>query len=436
MTENRLPTAPWIADSGATGAADWTAGLRKSGIDRFGALGFPTTRNEAWKYTNMVPFARGGFRVARTAASAPVGAGAAWALDEGCRLVIVDGHFDKAASRLGGLPAGVRLLPLGAALAEHRELVEPLLGACVPEDDAMAALNQAFLMDGVVLHVPAGVVVEAAVQVLHVSTGGQSRASHPRTLIALERGASARFVEVWITDGVGSHAVNVTTEIALADGAVLDLAIVGAEGPEALHAGAVYARVGRSATLRAGAYGLGAGLSRTEIAVTLADEGAECDLSGLTLVGGKRHADVHTFVDHAAPHGTSRQVFKGVAGAAGRTVFSGRVLVRPDAQKTDAKQSSQNLLLTEHAWADTRPQLEIFADDVKCAHGATVGQLDEEALFYLRARGVGAMDAQAMLTEAFAGEVLDQAPVAVLRPALRAALAERLPQGRGPEDME
>ncbi|GMV40373.1 MAG: Fe-S cluster assembly protein SufD [Myxococcales bacterium] len=421
--DDRLPTGPWVDD--APVVSDWTAGLRRAGLERFQALGFPTTRDEAWKYTNLAPLARGGFRVGREAQAAPAGIAERWGLG-GARVVIVDGHFDRGASRLG-VGAGARLVPLGLALAEHRELVEPLLGACAPEGDAMASLNQAHLGDGLVLHVQAGVDLEEPIVVLHVGLGA-GIVSHPRTLIALETGARARVVEVWVTEGQGARASNAVTEVSLADGATLEHCSVGAEGPDALRTAALFARVGRSATLRSGSYAFGAGLGRAEVSVTLG-EGAECDLSGLTLVGGKRHADVRTFVDHAAPHGTSRQTFKGIAGGAGRTVFNGRVLVRPGAQKTDARQSSQNLLLSERAWADTRPQLEIFADDVKCAHGATVGQLDEEALFYLRARGIGATEAQALLTEAFAGEVLDSCPTEALRPTLRAVLSERLTTG-------
>lgn len=416
--------ADWQALMGET-PAGWAAPRRQAAIERFRSLGFPTTRLETWKYTNITPVVRAAVPAARRAGGFDFEG--AW-LDgvSGARVALADGHFVAAASSLTGLPDKVRLLPLGAALAEHRDLVEPLLGALTPADDAMAALNEAYLGDGVVLVVPAGATVEEPIQIVHASSGG---ASHPRTLIALGRGAAARVVETWLDAGAGSRFVNSVAEVSLADGAVLDLASVGLQGPDSHGFHALFARVGRSATLRSGTYALGAAIARHEVSVALAEEGAACELSGLALVSGRRHADLRTFVDHAAPHGTSHQVFKGVASDAGRTVFNGRVLVRPGAQKTDARQSSQNLLLGEQAWADARPQLEIFADDVKCSHGATVGQLDADALFYLQARGIGAEEARAILTGAFAAEVVDRAPVVAVRPALMAALGGGLATG-------
>ena len=424
---------------------DWTTARRDAAWERFLSMGLPTTRLEAWRSTRVSALGKIPFASARDVT--PAGASvAAWAEGllakdlQGTRLVLVNGRLVGELSRQPALPEGVRLVTLDVALEKHRDRVEPLLGSVVSsEASAFAALNEAFLDAGVLLLVPRGVVVADPIHVVHLVAGdGEPVAAHPRTLIVLEEGAQARVIETF--GARGESLTNAVTEIVLGEGAVLDHCQVQRQPVTAFHLSTQRVRQSRDSTFTSHVLSLGARLSRHDLAVDLAGQGASCALDGLSLLGGLQHADHHTLVDHAAPSCTSAEVYKGAFGGRSRGVFHGTVIVRPGAQGTSSRQENRNLLLSEDALVDTRPQLEIQADDVKCSHGATIGQLEADPLFYLRARGIGEAEARHVLTRAFAAAMIARLPypalAEALEPALDAALAlaEGAPQASGRTD--
>ena len=422
----------------ASSRADLVAGLRARGTARFEELGYPTTRLEDWKYTNVQPIARAGFTASREVpdeAVAELVASHALA-GGGPRLVFVNGRLSRGLSDLARLPSTVRATSLVVAASEHRDLVEPHLGRVGALDGrAFGALNAGSFQDGAFVNVPDGVALTEPIELLFVSyPDGRDAASHPRSLVVLGRSAQASIVETFVGAPGATYLSNAVTEAVVGENSTLDHVRVIDEDDRAFHVSSLDVRVERAGTLRCHAASLGGALVRCDIDVALAGEGADCRMDGLYVVGETRHVDFHTFVDHAVPHGTSQQTFKGIAYDKGRGVFGGRILVRQDAQKTDARQSNQNLLLSDDAWIDTKPQLEIFADDVKCAHGATVGQLDADAVYYLRCRGIGEEQAKAMLTTAFAGEVISRVEPESLRSRLGQRLGMRLPGADGGEE--
>ena len=361
------------------GAPAFVRALRERGMARFTALGFPTTKVEDWKYTNIAPIARETFALA---------------------------------------PEGVE----GAAA-----LVEPHLGALAAiEDDAVAALNTAFVQDGVFVHLPAGCQLAAPIHCLFVSfANGTPTVSHPRVLVVAEAGSAASIIEQHV--GRGRYWTNAVSELVVGPGASLAHHKVQREDTAAYHLAAVAAAQAADSQFASRAVALGAALSRSAIATRLGAPGAACDFDGLYIADGTQHVDHHTTIDHARPRGTSRELYKGILAGRATGVFNGKVFVRPDAQQTDAQQMNQNLLLSDDAQVDTKPQLEIFADDVKCSHGATIGQLDEDAIFYLRARGIDQPEARRLLIYGFANELVARVRVEPLRRQLEAVLAERLP---------
>jgi Fe-S cluster assembly protein SufD len=410
------------------GAPAFVRGLRERGRARFAALGFPTTRLEDWKYTNVAPIARGTF--APAPATIPDGAAALAAaarLDGAVELVFVNGRFAPSLSTRPALPSGVVVEGLAAACAAHAALVEPHLGALAAlDDDGMVALNTAGLQDGAFVHLPDGCDLGATIHCLFVSlANGTPIVSHPRVLIVASASSRATVVEQHV--GHGRYWTNAVTELVVGPGASLAHHKVQREDPGAFHLAAVVAAQAGDSHFRSHAVALGALLSRAAIATRLEAPGAACTFDGLYVADGIQHVDHHTTIDHARPRGTSRELYKGVLAGRATGVFNGKVFVRPDAQQTDARQMNQNLLLGDDAQIDTKPQLEIFADDVKCSHGATVGQLDDDAIFYLRARGIGESEARRLLIYGFANELVERVPVAPLRRQLETLLAERLP---------
>ena len=402
--------------------------LRQRGAEQFTALGLPTTRHEDWKYTNLAPLARQPFALA--GAGVPPAAArlaAAAHLDDAIELVFVNGHLAPELSRLAELPGGAVVTSLADAMIRHTEIVAPLLGSlATPEADALAALNAAFVADGVFVHLPDGVRLEAPIHCLFVSlANGAPSVSHPRALIVAGAGSGATVIEQHVGDG--PYWTNAVTEIALGAGAALVHHKVQREGAAAFHRAAVVAGQAADSRLESHAISLGAVLARADLTTRLDAPGAACSFDGLYLAGDAQHVDHHTTIDHRQPRGTSRELYKGILSGRASGVFNGKVFVRPDAQQTDAQQLNQNLLLSDDARIDTKPQLEIFADDVKCSHGATIGQLSEDAVFYLRARGIDAGAARHMLIIAFANELVQRVGLAPLRRQLDAALAERLP---------
>lgn len=416
---------------------DWLERLRAEAIERFAATGFPTARTEAWKYTNLQRLAR---TTARLAPAGRVDAArlAPWTLgDEAARLVFVNGRHDPELSRLPALPAGIEVTTLGRTLDADGDSLRDRLGRQVALDERrLAALNTAFMTDGIVLRLRAGVTVPGPIHVFHIATGDAAPFMvPPRNLILAEAGSAATVVESFVDAGGGAYWTNAVTEIAVGANADIRHVRVQAEGREAHHVGLVEVRVERAGCYRALLLSTGALVARNEYHVILDGEGAEAEIDGASLLDGRRHADATTVIEHRKPHGRSRQVFKNVVDETARAVFQGRVLVAVDAQKTNAHQLSRSLLLAPGAQADAKPELQIFADDVKCSHGSTVGALDATALFYLRSRGIDAPTARALLIEAFVTELIEDWPTGAVRDHIGAVLRSALrrePGGTGP----
>ncbi len=403
------------------GESELRAGARRAELERFLALGYPTRRQEAWRNTDVSPVARTAFEPASEAPAAPLDAAALerWLLPGAIALVFLDGAY------VGGL--STHEAPTGLELARLASAADAPLGSVLAsEGRPFAALNGALFTDGALVRVARGKALETPVQVLFASSGGATpRATHPRVLVVLEDGAQARVVETFV-GSAGAYLTNSVTELRLGDGAVLDHVRTQEEGEEAYHIAAVEALLGRDASLRSHLFAFGAALSRTETGATFDGRGGAAVLDGLYLIDGERRAECRTSVDHAVPLCTSAQSYRGVLAGRARGAFDGRVTVRPGAWRSDARQSNRNLLLSRDAHVDTKPELEILNDDVKCSHGATVGQLDEDHVFYLRSRGIDDAAARAVLTLGFAREIVDGVREPALRQRLDAELRARI----------
>jgi len=374
-------------------------------------LSVPTTRDEEWRYTDLSPLYQKSFPRALPASLPSPAALASFALSEAqCRLVFVDGHFEPELSTPSS-DAALRVAPFSAALADQDPVLQAHLARYVaPGQDPFVAVNTAWLQDGVMVRVLAGQAARAPVQVLCVSTQPDG-ASYPRLLVVAEAGAQCTVVEDFVALHAGETLTNCVTEIALDHGARVRHVRVQRESLAAFHIGTCGVRIGRAAHYLGSAIALGARISRFNLNITQAEEGAESTLDGLALIGGKQLADTHSLLDHMQPHGRSRQVFKCVVDDAAHAVFNGKIFVRQGAQRTDSSQQSRSLLLSPRARVDTKPQLEIFADDVKCAHGAAVGQLEADQVFYLKSRGLDEAGARNLLTFAFAAEIVRRIPL-------------------------
>jgi Fe-S cluster assembly protein SufD len=398
--------------------ARW-ADVRRQARDLFAEHGLPTTRLEEWRYTNLEPLAALRPRPAAGARAVSRGQVEAVAFPVfACSLVVfVNGNHRADLSTIlsGGNAARVEPGPWAAPLAD-------------PKEHPFLALNRAFLDDGGCVRIPAGPSAGPPLHLVFASGGTETAGfSQPRLRIDAEAGSQAVIVQDHVSLTPGSaHFTNASTEVALGAGASLDLVVVQREGEETIHVSNLAVHQSRDSRLRCHVLTLGGRLVRNDLSALLAEEGVECTLRGLFLGTGDRLADNHTLVDHAAPHGTSEELYKGILAGRSRGVFRGRVLVRPHAQKTNARQSNPNLLLGDGAEIDTKPQLEIWADDVKCSHGSAIGRTDPDALFYLQARGIAPQEARRMLTRGFAAEVLGSIPGDALREGLGAVLDERL----------
>jgi Fe-S cluster assembly protein SufD len=411
--------------------AGWVTSVRRDALDRFQALGFPTTRDEEWRFTSVSPIAEGRFALAPNGGASIDSADLApfdWDGDRSATIVFVNGRYAPAASRVDALPAGVRVDSLAPALAGGVDGVEAHLTRIAPADRrAFTALNTAFLSDGAFIHVPAGTTVPRPIHLLFLSTGASEPAmTHPRVLVVLGATSQASIVESYGAVQAQRYFTNAVTEIAAGEGATLEHYRIQREPAESYHLGALYVRASRDANVTCHSVSLGGAIVRNDVVAILEGEGATCTLTGLYLGDGSRLVDNHTTIDHASPHCGSREIYKGILADRSRAVFNGKIIVRPDAQQTDAKQTNKALLLSDDAQINTKPQLEIFANDVKCTHGAAVGQMDEDAIFYLRARGVGLAEARRILIHAFAGDVLNQMALAALRLRIDAELGRRL----------
>lgn len=407
------------------------AGLREAAINRFYELGFPTTDQEDWRFTDVSPIAEAAFRPSARPPDAPPPAGITDGPLRACQLAFVNGRFAPEFSSTLGLPEPVRVGSLAAALGSAAPAVTSRLGSVASfETHPFVALNTAFFNEGAFVHVPRGVVIEEPLHLLFVTAGdGELAVLHPRVLVVLEDSAQATIVESHVSQGRGIYLTNAVAEVVLGEGASLDYHRLQRESVQAFHMATLAATLGRASRLDSHAITLGAGISRNEIVAVLDGEGASCTLNGLYEATGRQLVDHRTTVDHKKPHGTSRQLYKGIMSGHSHGVFNGKVVVRPQAQKTDAVQSNKNLLLSNDATIDTKPELLIHANDVKCKHGATIGRLDQAMLFYLRSRGIGLEAARRLLVHAFSSEILDQVRRDSVRAQLGGCLLTMAPEG-------
>jgi Fe-S cluster assembly protein SufD len=408
--------------------------LRERAFARFVELGFPSMRQEAWRFTNLGPLSRTTF-VRATPPAIAAAAAEPWLYRGMAHLVVVDGVVAPELSHLDGLPAGVTFRSLREAIAAGDPAVEQLGRHATFDDAPFAALNTALFADGVLLHLGKGVVCATPLQVLFLSTGvpGEPRVSYPRLLVVAEQHSSAVLVERYATSPCGDQpgetlAVPVTELVVGAD-AVVDHYRLAQEGTTNAQVGLQQLYCERGAHPTSYSVVTGGSLVRQDVRAVLAGEGVDAILNGLYLTRGRQHVDHQMLVEHRAPHCGSHELYKGILEDRSRAVFNGLIHVLPGAQKTDAKQTNRNLLLSSEALVNTNPQLRIFADDVKCTHGSTVGQLDEEAVFYLRSRGIGEEAAKSLLTYAFARDVIDRIKAPVVRHDLEELLLARLPKG-------
>ena len=438
VVEREKPASPRVAHyvaeyrratAQAPSQPRWVSQARESAIARFDRLGFPTTRLEEWRFTSVAPIAERTFHLAAPDAgiagierelATPLGAGRA-------RAMCVNGRFDPTLSALDTLPAGVQVLGLEATLASRPGLVEPYLAKLsLTETSAFTALNTAFLRDGIVITIAPGTVVDGAIEVVFASIReGHDTVSHPRLLVLAGEGSQAAVLERYV--GRDQSFTNAITEVWLDANAVLDHYKLQEEPADSFHVATMFVRSERDANFSSHSLTFGGGLVRNQVFATLAGEGIDCTLNGLYVGRQTQLIDNHTTIDHAMPHCSSHEVYKGILAERAHGVFNGKIVVRPDAQKTDAKQTNKALLLSEDATIHTKPELEIFANDVKCTHGAAIGQLDEAAMFYLRSRGLGVAESRTMLVHAFAGDILNRVKIAPVREYLEAVLTARLP---------
>jgi Fe-S cluster assembly protein SufD len=402
--------------------------LRERGLARFTESGYPTTKLEDWKYTSLAPLTRQTFQLPDAATPSGAAALAARARLGGIELVFVNGHFAPSLSSRAALPNGAVAGSLADALCTHAELVEAHLGRYAlfgQADESLTALNTAFIRDGVFVYAPPGAVIETPIHCLFVSlTANGATVTHPRTLIVAGEGSRLTVVEQYV--GAGTYWTNTVTEAVVGAGAALAHYKVQREGERAYHIGVVSAEQAADSTFTSHAVTLGASLARSDVVTRLDAPGAACTFDGLYLASGAQHVDHHTTIDHREPRGTSRELYKGIMDGRSTGVFNGKVFVRPHAQQSDAQQMNKNLLLSDEAQIETKPQLEIFNDDVKCSHGATIGQLDDDNVFYLRTRGIDASAARQMLIFAFANELVAKVAVAPLREQLTREIEIRL----------
>ena len=419
----------------------WLHELRQEAIERFAELGFPSTHREEWKQTNVAPLAKIPFRLAEDghAGVAPEALERVTFRDSFCsRLAFVNGHFSPELSHLSGLPQGVKVASLRTAFAQDEKALEEHLARYAPFDrQAFVALNTAFMQDGAFVEVPRGTVFQTPIHLLYLSTAGdQPTVSHPRNLILVGPHSQVSLIESYFGLDSSVYLTNAVTEIAVADNSQLDHYKLQQESEQAFHISTLQVRLASTSRFRSHSISLGGALVRNNIRPVLDAEGAECTLNGLYQVANRQHVDNHTTLDHAKPHGTSRELYKGILSGQATAVFNGRIIVRKDAQKTDAIQRNKNLLLSENAVIDTKPQLEIYANDVRCTHGATIGQLDQEAMFYLRSRGIGEQAARHLLIAAFATEIVDGIKIEAVRDWLKATITARLfTYGQGQEEL-
>ncbi|MBS14129.1 MAG: Fe-S cluster assembly protein SufD [Gemmatimonadetes bacterium] len=391
--------------------------IRRRAIESFEGNGFPTSKDEAWKSINLSSLT-GEFK---TAESAPLPASAlsdlGYNLDT--TLVFVNGQFDEAASRVSDQPDGLTVSSFAKEIASGNSLLDDHVSEVAPFDThAFTALNTAFLTDGALVHAARGVVSESPIHVVYVSTADTGEVAYPRSLFIAEENSQVTIVETFLGLSDGPYLTNHVSELIAGDNAILDHYKVGLEGPDALHVSNQQSRQGRASNLRSHSISIGGQFVRNNVSSALDGEACESTINGLYVLNGSQHCDNYTLLEHCKPNCPSHELYKGILGDEARAIFRGKIHVHQIAQKTDAYQQNQNILLSDDARVNTKPQLEIYADDVKCSHGATIGQIDEDALFYLGARGINRETAHRMLLEAFANDLLSRIKIESLKDGL------------------
>jgi len=403
----------------------WFRKLREDAFARFCETGFPTTHDEDWRFTNVSAIAGAPFTFASNNRSQLSKTHLkSWRIEgSGAQLVFVDGQLVRELSVFGHLPAGVKVSGLKDQIESKPEAIEAHLGRYLNiQRDPFCALNTAFLEDGAYVHVARGTVVESPIHLLFVSTASDSPTmSHPRNLLVFEHESQGAVIEEYVSLRGGTIFSNSATELFVGENATVSHYMIEREHRRALNVSTLRIQQERSANVASHSLLLGGGLVRNNVHPVLAGEGGECLINGLFVGEGRQHLDNYMYVEHAKPHCSSRQFYNGILDGHSHGVFHGRIVVHKDAQKTDAKQTNRNLLLSDDAQIDTKPQLEIYADDVKCTHGATIGQIEENALFYLQSRGLDELSARRLLMLAFASECLDR-----MKPGTARDHAERL----------
>jgi Fe-S cluster assembly protein SufD len=422
-------------DTARADGQTWLQETREAAVRKFTELDFPTTKQEDWKYTNVSPIANTVFELARDGGSR-VDVDTARRLlagsEKATRLVFVDGIFSAALSSKK-TPGGVRVGSIAELIRSADPVVEARLGRTADYTiNAFTALNTAFLLDGAFVEIASGAIIESPLYLVYFSAGGAANqtVSHPRTMIIAGDNSQATIVEQYVALDSGRYFTNALSEVVAGNGAVVSHTKLQQESSAAFHIGSLHARQGRDSSFNSHSIAIGGSLVRNDVSVVLDGEGAECELNGLYIENEAQHVDNHTLIDHARPHGSSRENYKGILDGRSTGVFNGSIVVRKDAQKTDARQSNKNLLLSRDAEINTKPQLEILADDVKCSHGATIGHIDQEAIFYMRSRGIDESTARSLMMYAFCNEIIERVKSAEIRELVGRAVFARIAGGR------
>jgi Fe-S cluster assembly protein SufD len=436
LAENHKVAATWFGQIPEGRTPFWLDELRRAGAERFAATGFPSAKDEEWRFTQLSPIVGTSFRPAEREVNARRAAEGierfTFGRQAACELVFVNGHFEAQLSKLPRLPRGVQVMSLAEAAENEPQLVRQHLARHAKFDaNPFVALNTGSLHNGAFVHIARGVVLEQPIHLLFLSSpGDEPTAAHPRILAVVEDGAIATLVETYAATGDGTYFSNAVTEIVAGADARIDHCKLQQESTAAYHVASMQVHLARASTFVSHSASIGSRITRNDLNVCLAGAGADATLNGLVLIGGEQHVDNHTTLDHAAPNCPSHELYKHVLGGKSSAVFKGKILVHQIAQKTDSKQTSKSLLLSDEAVINSQPALEIYADDVKCTHGSTVGPVDEDQVFYLRSRGVSLEAARHLLTYAFAADVTRRIKVAPVRERLESYMAAQhgLPQ--------
>jgi Fe-S cluster assembly protein SufD len=408
--------------------------LRRKAIGSFAEMGFPTNRHEEWRFTNILPITKTEFHPVLNRGKFPVSREdiKPYVVDDSIPSVVVNGIFSEELSELGPLPDNIVAGGLFNFLKKDRDLVQQHIARLVKGDEnGFTALNTAFMQDGAFIFVRKGTALDRPIQIIYAAAAqNNEQVFQPRNLVISEDECRFKLIETYVGLSDNKYLTNSVTEIFLGKKTVVEHDRAQLESMNAFHIGSMHIRMDASVNYTSNSVSLGSSIARNNLTATFGDEGGECTLNGLSLGSGTQIMDNHTAIDHAKPHCNSHELYKAILAGESKGVFNGKIFVRKDAQKTDAKQTNKTLLLSDDASINTKPQLEIFADDVKCTHGATIGQLDDEQIFYLRTRGLGLAEARNILTSAFARDVIDRITIKPLHDRMEKLIQDRLNDSR------